>query len=216
MKTGTTRMETFSDGVISIIITIMVLSLKLPDISHNSTPYQIQHYLRELAPYFGAYVFSFMMIGIFWTNHHYMFHLLEHTDEMLLWQNLFYLFWMSLIPFCTAMIGSNPLYPLAIAVYGFIMMMTTAMLAFMREYTLRRGLVYKDEKRELTRKVYKVSVKAKVKSYIGVLAYLLSIPLAYVQVYLAYLLFIIPPIIFFIPDGIDDEELAERITEMNK
>lgn len=216
MKTGTTRMETFSDGVVSIVITIMVLSLKLPDISHNSTPQAIQHHFRELAPYFGAYVFSFMMIGIFWTNHHYMFHLLDRTDELLLWQNLFFLFWMSLIPFCTIMIGANPIYPLAIAVYGFIMMMTTAMLAFMREYTLKRGLLYTDERRELTRKVYKVSLRARSKSYIGVVSYLLSIPLAYVEVYLAYLFFIIPPVIFFIPDGIDDEELAERITERNK
>src|SRR6476469_8886988 len=109
MKIGTTRVEAFSDGVIAIIITIMVLLLKLPNIDHELTARALHEYLHLQMPYFAAYVFSFMMVGIFWTNHHHMYHMLEKTDEPLLLMNLFFLFWMSLIPYATALIGANPL-----------------------------------------------------------------------------------------------------------
>src|SRR6478735_7571174 len=98
MKIGTTRVETFSDGVIAIIITIMVLTIKIPDITKQATPWVFRSQLHNLFPYLIAYAFSFMMIGIFWVNHHHMFHLLEKTDEPLLILNLLFLFWMSLIP----------------------------------------------------------------------------------------------------------------------
>jgi uncharacterized membrane protein len=215
MKIGTSRVETFSDGVIAIIITIMVLSLKLPDLKHDDTPWRIRHYLTDLLPYFAAYAFSFMMIGVFWTNHHHMFHLLKRLNETLIWQNLLFLFWMSLIPLVTAIVGANPMLADSVAVYGIIMLLTTLSLALMRWYTLRKNLVHKVENKTLAKKIYSVSLKAKTKSYIGVAAYLVSIPLAYVSIYLAYLCFVIPAIIFFIPDGIDDEELAEKIIEKN-
>jgi len=215
MKIGTSRIETFSDGVISIIITIMVLSLKLPDFKHDDTTLRMRHYLEELLPYFGAYAFSFMMIGIFWTNHHHMFHLLERINEVLIWQNLFFLFWMSLIPIATAMVGANPKLSESIAIYGFVMMMTTLAFTIMRIYTLRKGLVHKSDDEAMGKKIYTVSLKARTKSYIGTAAYLLSIPLAFISIYLAYVCFIVPAIIFFVPDGIDDEELAEKIIEKN-
>lgn len=92
MKIGTTRLETFSDGVIAIVITIMIIELKLPDLNKDSTTEETINHLRHLMPYFITYAFSFMMIGIFWTNHH-MFHLLENTDEQLVWQILFFYLW---------------------------------------------------------------------------------------------------------------------------
>src|SRR5947209_18145330 len=132
MKIGTTRVETFSDGVIAIIITIMVLSLKLPDINHRDSAWTVRHQLYALLPYFITYAFSFLMIGIFWTNHHHMFHMLEKTDETLLLLNLLFLFWMSLIPISTAMMGANLTVSDSVALYGFIMLMTTMSFAFMR------------------------------------------------------------------------------------
>ena len=215
MKIGTTRVETFSDGVIAIIITIMVLELKLPDFDRDDTTTKIWDHLTHLGPYFAAYILSFTMIGIFWTNHHHMFHLLEKTDEGLLWQNLLLLFWISLIPFATAMIGANPLLPVSSAVYGFVMLMTTLMIAIMRSYTMRKGLVHHDENRDTDKKIDKASVKGRTKSFLGTAAYLVSIPLAYVNVYFAFICFAIPPIIFFIPTGIDDEKLANKIEEKN-
>src|SRR6476620_8235027 len=107
MKIGTTRVEAFSDGVIAIIITIMVLQLKLPDIDKHITTRAVEAHLHTQLPYFAAYIFSFMMVGIFWTNHHHMYPLLEKTDETLLALNLFFLFWMSLIPYATGLVGAN-------------------------------------------------------------------------------------------------------------
>lgn len=215
MKISTLRVEVFSDAVIAIIMTIMVLELKLPSVGAEITPQEVMDHLFHLLPYFIAYIFSFIMISIFWNNHHHMFHLLEKTDERLLWQNLLFLFWMSLIPFGTAMVGANPSLPISIALYGFIMMMTTLAFAIMRNYTLKKDLIHSDEDKSLTKKVYNVSIKSKTKNYIGVAAYLVSIPLAYVNIYLAYACFMIPPVIFFIPDGIDDEKMAEKIEEKN-
>lgn len=215
MKIGTPRVETFSDSVMSIIITIMVLTIKIPDITRQGSAWTLRHDLQNLIPYIITYAFSFMMIGIFWINHHYMFHLLEKTDEALLAQNLVFLFWMSLIPLGTAMVSANPNIAESAVVYGSIMLLTTISFAFMRVYTLRKNLVHKDANKEIADKIRWVSLKARTKSIIGSLAYLFAIPLAYLNVYLAYAIFLIPPIIFFIPDGIDDEGLAQKIEEKN-
>lgn len=215
MKIGTTRVEAFSDGVIAIIITIMVLLLKLPNIDKDLTARALATHLHQQTPYFAAYVFSFMMVGIFWTNHHHMYHLLEKTDDRLLLLNLFFLFWMSLIPYTTALMGANPLLAPSAALYGFVMLMTTFSLALMRNHTLKKKLVHRDEDRRLTTTIYRVSLKARTKNWLGVGAYLLSIPLAYIYIYLAFICFLIPPIIFFIPHGIDDEKLAARVEEKN-
>jgi uncharacterized membrane protein len=155
------------------------------------------------------------MIGIFWINHHHMFHLLEKTDESLLIQNLVFLFWMSLIPLGTAMVSANPKMPESVALYGTIMLLTTISFAIMRVHTLRKDLVHKDSDKEVTDTIRWVSLKARTKSIIGSLAYLCAIPLAYVNIYLAYFIFLIPPIIFFIPDGVDDEKLAQKIEDKN-
>ena len=215
MKIGTTRVEAFSDCVMSIVITIMVLSLKLPDFAKQDTVRSLRHNLFLLLPYFITYSFSFLMVGIFWINHHHMFHLLEKTDERLLRQNLFFLFWVSLIPLSTAFVGADPLIPDAVAFYGLIMLMTTFAFARMRAYSLRKSLVHKDRDKRLTTKIYRVTLKARTKSYIGVAAYLCSVPLAYASVYLSFACLIVTPVLFFIPDGIDDEELAEKIVEKN-
>jgi uncharacterized membrane protein len=215
MKIGTSRVETFSDGVISIVITIMVLTIKIPDVTKQGSTWTLNHDLHNLLPYIITYAFSFMMIGIFWINHHHMFHLLEKTDEPLLMQNLLFLFWMSLIPLGTAMVSANPQAPESVAVYGSVMLLTTITFAIMRIYTLRKNLVHTDNDKEVTNTIRWVSLKARTKSIIGSLAYLCAIPLAFVNVYLAYIVFLIPPIIFFIPDGIDDEVLAQKIEDKN-
>jgi len=219
MKIGTSRVETFSDGVISIIITIMVLTIKIPDITpdlnKSASLFLFKKNLQHLWPYLISYAFSFMMIGIFWLNHHHMFHLLEKTDEVLLIQNLFFLFWMSLIPLGTAMVSANPKMPESVALYGVIMLLTTISFAIMRVHTLRKNLVHKAADNEITDTIRLISIKARSKTIIGSLAYLCAIPLAYVNVYVAYIIFLVPPIIFFIPDGIDDEKLAQKIEDKN-
>lgn len=215
MKIGTTRVETFSDGVIAIIITIMILELKVPDLNKDSSARDIIKHLNHLLPYFIIYAFSFMMIAVFWTNHHHMFHLIEKADEHLLWQNFIFLFLLSLIPFATSVVGSNPFVPVSAAIYGVVMLLTTFSFTTMRHYTLRKKLTHKDEDQDLTRNIFKASFKARRKAIIATLIYLIAIPLAFVSVYAAYICFIIPPVIFFIPEGIDNEDLAEKVVQKN-
>lgn len=217
MKISTVRLETFSDCVIAIIITIMILELKLPNLDrHTASATQILSYLHGLLPYFITYAFSYMMIGIFWTNHHHMFFLLENTDETLLWQNFLFMFMLSLIPFATAIVGTNPFIPLSPAIYGLVMLLTTGSFVMMRSYSIRKGLIHKDKNRDIRRKIYKVSLRARTKGMIGALVYFASIPLAYINVYIAYFLFIIPALIFFVPEGIDSEKLAADVSSETK
>jgi uncharacterized membrane protein len=96
------RVEAFSDGVIAIIITIMVLELKAPTGANL-------HDLRPVLPAFAGYVLSFIYVGIYWTNHHHMMHLVRRVDGAVLWANLYLLFWLSTVPFVTAWMGQNPL-----------------------------------------------------------------------------------------------------------
>ncbi|MBE7174433.1 MAG: DUF1211 domain-containing protein [Williamsia sp.] len=213
MKITTGRLEAFSDGVIAIIITIMILELKLPDLNRHSSEAHMISYLKSLAPYFSIYVFSYTMIGIFWTNHHHMFHLLETTDETLLWLNFVFLFALSLIPFATAIVGASPLLSLSAAIYGFVLLLTTLSFLVMRNYTIRHKLLHEDNDRTLSRKIYRLSLRARTKSLVGAIVYLAAIGTAYINIYVAYIGFLIPAVIFFLPEGIDGERLSEIVAE---
>lgn len=215
MNMNTNRVEAFSDGIVAIIITIMVLEFELPDIAQEASSASIQHHLIELLPYFGTYTFNFLMIAILWTNHHHLFHLLGKLDSVLLWQNFLFLFFTSFIPFSTALLAANHSIATSIAFYGFILLLTTFVLAVMRNYALKKKLLHRDEDRNLTRAILFVSKRSRTKSFIGTAAYLIGIPLAFVNVYIGYACFFIPPILFFLPDGIDDEELSDKVSQKN-
>lgn len=112
-----TRLEAFSDGVLAIIITIMVLELKVPQEGTFEA-------LFALAPKFVSYVLSFLYIGIYWNNHHHMLHSAKHVNGKILWANLHLLFWLSLVPFTTGWMGENHFSQASIALYGFILLMS--------------------------------------------------------------------------------------------
>jgi uncharacterized membrane protein len=112
---NTTRLEAFSDGVIAILITIMVLELKIP---HGTT----LDVLRPQVPIFLTYLLSFVYVGIYWNNHHHMFHVVEEVSGGILWANLNLLFWLSLIPFATGWMGENHFAPLPTSVYGCVLL----------------------------------------------------------------------------------------------
>ena len=113
------RLEAFSDGVIAILITIMVLELHVP---HEAT----WHALEPLVPIFLTYVLSFVFVGIYWNNHHHMLHAADRINGRVLWANLHLLFWLSLIPFVTGWMGQNHYEPIPTAAYGFVMLMCGA------------------------------------------------------------------------------------------
>ena len=112
----TTRLEAFSDGVLAIIITIMVLELKVPHGEDLSA-------LKSLMPVLFSYILSFIYVGIYWNNHHHMLHITKRINGRVLWANLYLLFWLSLLPFVTGWMGENHFAPMPTALYGFVLLM---------------------------------------------------------------------------------------------
>jgi len=217
MNISTNRVESFSDGVISIIITIMVFDIKFSHVisKDNLTELVVTKQLVNLVPKLMAYVFSFLIIGIVWLNHHHLYHLLQKVDEKLLWLNLHLLFWLSLIPFPTSMLGGNPFLPASTAIYGSVLFMTTFAFSILRGYAIKHDMMHKDDI-QVRREIEKLNKRVRIKNYIGMAAYIISIPMAYVSVYISFVCFTVMPILFFIPDGIDNEELVEKIIDKNQ
>jgi uncharacterized membrane protein len=159
------RIEAFSDGVIAILITIMVLELRTPaDASIES--------LAALAPLFVSYVLSFTFLGIYWNNHHHMFQAIERVDGRALWANLHLLFWLSLVPFVTGWVGEREFAPVPIAVDGVVLL-----LAAMAYFLLTRALVSLHG----SDLALGVAVGSDVEGKVSLLLYALAVPLAFVQ-----------------------------------
>jgi uncharacterized membrane protein len=178
------RLEAFSDGVIAIIITIMVLELEVP---HGDTP----DVLRPLVPVFLSYVLSFTYVGIYWNNHHHMLHSAQHISGAVLWANLHLLFWLSLFPFATAWMGENHVGPWPVALYGAV-----AFMAGTAYYVLARALVHCNGADSALAR----ALGADVKGRLSVAIYGVAILLAFVQPWLSIGLYVAVAVIWFIPD----------------
>jgi len=216
MNISTNRVEAFSDCVISIVMTIMVFDIKLPDqVKALSNTRELKE-LLVLVPQLIAYLFSFTVLGIMWLNHHHLFHMIQKVDEKFLWLNLHLLFWLSLIPFPTDLLGAAPFLSYSAAIYGVILFMASFAFLLLRGYAIRHNFMYIDQEKALNRTLNKVTRRGIIKNYIGMGAYLLSIPASFWSIYAAYTCFTVAPILFFIPDGVDDEALAEKIVGNNQ
>jgi uncharacterized membrane protein len=176
-------MEAFSDGVIAIIITIMVLELRAP---HDTSLAG----LRPLVPVFGSYVMSFIFIGIYWSNHHHLLHVTEHIDGRALWANLHLLFWLSLIPFVTAWMGENNFAQWPVALYGCVLLLSAI------AYTILVRILLAAPGNELLASALGSDFKGKVSMAI----YALAIPLAFVRPWLACAIYILVSASWLIPD----------------
>lgn len=184
------RIEAFSDGVIAIIITIMVLELKAP---HEPTAES----LRKLAPILCSYVLSFLVVAIMWVNHHHLMHAARVVTPGLLWWNLHLLFWMSLIPFVTAWMGNHPSASLPVSLYG--MDLGFCGLAFT---LLRWELVRQVREQEHRRAHHR---RLRVKNIVSFLLYFSAAGLAWVSVPAAYAILVMIPLAYFLPDRGDVE-----------
>jgi uncharacterized membrane protein len=181
---GTQRLEAFSDGVLAIIITIMVLELRAP----HATDFGA---LRPLFPVFLSYVLSFVYLGIYWNNHHHMLHVTERVDGGILWANLHLLFWLSLVPFVTAWMGENHFVALPMALYGFVLLMAAiAYLILQRAIIARQGA---DSLLEL-------AVGRDLKGKLSPLFYILAIAVSFIQPWMAGALYVVVALIWLIPD----------------
>lgn len=181
---GTQRLEAFTDGVVAIIITIMVLEMKVPA-GHDLAS------LRSSLPIFLAYALSFTNVGIFWNNHHHMLHVADRVSGRMLWANLFLLFWMSLMPFAIRWMDETGFAATPTASYGVILVMCAiAYILLARAIIACNGASSK-----LAR-----AVGGDLKSIVSLLIYVVAIPLAFVRPWLAIVLYVINAMIWFIPD----------------
>jgi uncharacterized membrane protein len=180
-----TRLEAFSDGVLAIIITIMVLELKVP---HGEG----LEALRPLVPVFVSYVVSFIYVGIYWNNHHHMLQATRHVNGRVLWANLHLLFWLSLLPFVTGWMGENHFARLPSAVYGVVLLM-----AGIAYWILARTIVAAEGEASLVAK----AIGKDRKGTVSVLLYVIAIPLAFVSQWIALAIYVGVAMVWLIPDS---------------
>lgn len=176
-------MEAFSDGVIAIIITIMVLELRAP---HDTSLAG----LRPLIPVFASYVMSFIYIGIYWNNHHHLLHVTQHIDGRALWANLHLLFWLSLVPFVTAWMGENHFSQWPVALYGSVLFLAAI------AYTILVKILLAAPGNELLASALGSDFKGK----ISMVIYVTGIALAFVRPWLACAIYVLVAAIWLIPD----------------
>ena len=187
-----TRLEAFSDGVIAILITIMVLELKVP----RGTDWQA---LRPLIPVFLTYVLSFIFLGIYWNNHHHMLHATERINGAILWANLHLLFWLSLVPFATGWMGENHVAPLPTALYGvFLLMAAVAWTILQTTIIAHQGPSSK----------LREAVGGDFKGKISIAAYVAAIPLAFVRPWIAIALYVFVALLWLVPDRRIESKIA--------
>lgn len=182
MKKG--RLEAFSDGVLAIIITIMVLEMKVPH-GHDF------HSLIPLIPVFFSYVLSFIYLGIYWNNHHHLLHTVTEVSAGVLWANLHLLFWLSLVPFVTGWMGENRFKSTPVALYGFVLFM-----AAMAYWILQKQIISKHGKQSILAKAIGKDVKGK----ISPILYVVAIIISFDSTWIAGGIYALVALIWIIPD----------------
>ena len=187
------RLEAFSDGVLAVIITVMVLEMKSP---HGTSLAS----LRPVIPVFLSYVLSFVYIGIYWNNHHNLLHAIQRVNGATLWANLHLLFWLSLVPFTTAWVGENQLDSSPVAVYGIVLLF--AAIAY---FILTRTLISLHGHGS----TLGMSIGSDRKGKISIAIYAAAIPLAFVQPWIAGACYVVVAIMWLIPDRRIESKLAK-------
>ncbi len=181
---GPTRLEAFSDGVLAIIITIMVLELRVPHDASGAA-------LLALWPVFLSYALSFVNVGIYWNNHHHMLRVTRRVNGALLWANLHLLFWLSLVPFVTAWMGENHFAPLPTAAYGVVLL-----LAAIAYWVLQRLIIRSQGDGSLLARAVGGDVKGK----LSPACYVAAIPIAFVSTWMAGALYVLVALMWLVPD----------------
>jgi uncharacterized membrane protein len=189
-----TRLEAFSDGVLAIIITIMVLELKVPHGENLGA-------LTPLFPVFLSYVLSFAYIGIYWNNHHHMLHVTRQVTGAVLWANLHLLFWLSLLPFVTGWMGENHFAPVPTALYGVVLLM-----AGVAYWILAHTIMACEGRESLLAK----AIGKDFKGNISVVAYAVAIPLAFFNQWLAQVFYVAVALMWLVPDRRIEKVLADK------
>jgi uncharacterized membrane protein len=191
---GKNRLEAFSDGVLAIIITIMVLELKVPQGEHLAA-------LQPLLPVFLSYVLSFVYVGIYWNNHHHLLHATQRISGGLLWANLHLLFWLSLFPFVTGWMGENHFASLPTALYGFVLLM-----AAIGYWVLQRTIVASEGVDSLLAR----AIGKDLKGNLSVVIYAAAIPVAFFNQWLSQAGYVLVALMWLVPDRRIEKVLTAR------
>ena len=178
------RLEAFSDGVLAILITIMVLELRIPVGDDWAA-------LRGMAPEFLVYLLSFAYIGIYWTNHHHMFHMVDRVNGDILVTNLHLLFWISLIPVTTAWVGKNPTAPLPTAVYGMVFFLSAC------AWQVLQGAIIRHQGRDSK---LREAIQDDFKGKVSFVLYAVAVVLSFVRPWLAQAIYVLVAFMWFVPD----------------
>jgi len=190
---GKGRLEAFSDGVLAIIITIMVLEIRVP---HGNTLAD----LKPLLPVFMSYVLSFVYIGIYWNNHHHMMHVAHKVNGTILWTNIHLLFWLSLVPFATAWMGENHFTTWPVVLYGIILLMASIAYFFLaHSLSSHHG---KDS-------TLAIAIGKDRKGIISSVIYVIGIGLSFLHPYLGFAMYVVVAAIWFVPDRRIEKKLNE-------
>jgi uncharacterized membrane protein len=182
---GKSRLEAFSDGVLAIIITIMVLELKVPHGSDLAA-------LQPLLPVFFSYVLSFVYISIYWNNHHHMLHTVRRVEGIILWANLHLLFWLSLFPFVTGWMGENQFAAMTTALYGFVLLMAAVAYSILQKCII---VTHGGDDSMLAK-----AVKKDRKGKGSIMLYAIAIPSAFWNAWIAGAIYVLVAIIWLVPD----------------
>lgn len=188
------RLEAFSDGVLAIIITIMILELKVPHTADWAV-------LSELLPQLLGYVLSFSFIGIYWVNHHHLLQMVKHVNSGMLWANLNLLFWLSLIPFSTGWMGENHFATNPVVAYAALLLMSGIAFTIL-QWTITRQQHFDGQLRVAVQKLTR-------KGYISTLCYLISIPSAFYDTRISCGLFLLVSVIWMVPERSIERALNE-------
>lgn len=193
-KITTSRTEAFSDGVIAIIVTIMVLQLTNPSQPTFAA-------LLKQAPIFLSYALSFLVVAIMWVNHHHLIHAVREVTARFLWSNLNLLFWMSLIPFVTDFLGRNPRAPFPVSLYGLDLSLCGAAFWLLR-FEITRQHRHDPEMSEYHSRI-------QLKNLFSAILYLSAAALAHVSIYISYAIYVLIPATYFLPEkklAVDSEQ----------
>ena len=188
-------MEAFSDGVFAIVVTLLVLELRVPVLPENFSAQDVLKELLHLSPKFFSFAMSFLIVAIFWVNHHQFFHSIEKTDRAMLWYNNLLLFWLSFVPFPTAFIGEHPVSMIPVMLYGTVLFFASVSFNLMLRHAVKSNLFHHSVSEEIIQQSIQRGI-------IGPVIYFISIISAVVSVYISLAIFLLVPVVYFTPQKI--------------
>ncbi|MEO6582998.1 MAG: TMEM175 family protein [Ferruginibacter sp.] len=199
----TTRIEAFSDGVCAIVMTLLAFQFKVPPFTAKASVQQNFHELLQVSSNFISFAFSFVFVAVFWVNHHQLFHSIKEADRKLLWLNIHLLFWITIIPFPTNMVGDHPDVPLAAISLAFVLLMVSITSYLVRHYSYKQASLARESTSA------KVIKEGFAQNLLAIVLNILAMGVAFISVKISYLIFLLVLVIFSVPHRNETKNLIK-------